>query len=111
VLAYRRLLYERARERLAWEFPEPENGEYWVSREACIHIEMAASQGEAYYVSRDMTAVAIAAAKTMPEQVLRRDDLPSEDGVLVYDRPVGTFPTADPSFDSRRRGLRLVYGG
>lgn len=50
---------------------------------------------ETYYVSADMTAVAEAAARTMPEQVLRRDDLPSERGFLLYDRPVGEVAYED----------------
>jgi hypothetical protein len=55
------------------------------------------SDCEVYYVSADMTAVALAAAKTMPEQVLRRDDIPTKRGLMVYDRPVGAFPFADQS--------------
>jgi hypothetical protein len=49
------------------------------------------SHGEAYFVSADMAAVAVAAAKSMPTQELRLDDLPSETGFLLYDRPIGVF--------------------
>lgn len=50
---------------------------------------------DTYYVSADMTAVAEAAARTMPSQILRRDDLPAERGYLVYDRPIGEIRFSD----------------
>ena len=53
------------------------------------------SDGEVYYVSADMTAVAKAAAKIMPRQELRRDDLPSERGFMVYDHPIGRWQFED----------------
>lgn len=50
---------------------------------------------DTYYVSADMTAVAEAAAKTMPSQILRRDDLPAERGFLIFDRPIGEILFSD----------------
>lgn len=40
---------------------------------------------EVYYVAPDMTAVAKAAGATMPRQELRLDDLPSQEGFLIWD--------------------------
>jgi hypothetical protein len=40
---------------------------------------------EVYYVAADMTAVAKHAGKTMPRQNLHLDDLPSQEGFLVWD--------------------------
>jgi hypothetical protein len=93
VLAYRRLLYDWTREqlRLADQHgiaADDLANEFLDTVRDCL---AATSQGEAYFVSADMTAVAVAAAKTMPIQELRRDDLPSAAGFLLYDRPIGTW--------------------
>lgn len=94
-LAYRRILLDIARDRLRHETPDPADGGYDDTYETCIAIENATTQGEVFYVSADMTAVAIAAAKTMPDQALQPGDLPSTNGFMVFDRPVGSWSFAD----------------
>lgn len=92
VLAYRRVLLDTARELLRRDSLCDDDEKQW---EALRSAEQAATHGEAYYVSADMTAVAIAAGKTMPDQRLLPGDLPFRNGFLVYDRPVGTWPFID----------------
>lgn len=94
-LAYRRILLDIARDRLRREATYATDGGYSDSYETCVAIENAATRGEVFYVSADMTAVATAAAKTMPEQVLQPGDLPSANGFIVFDRPVGFWSFAD----------------
>jgi len=43
---------------------------------------------QVYFVSADMTAVARAAARTMPDQPLRSDDIPERSGFMVFDGPI-----------------------
>jgi hypothetical protein len=63
--------------------------------EVLSDVHYACSVGETYFVSGDMTTVAKAAARTMPTQTLRLDDLPSEEGFLLYDEAVGAGPFDD----------------
>lgn len=51
--------------------------------------------GELFYVSADMTDVAEVAASTLPAFSLRREDLPAERGLLVFDRPIGAWTDAN----------------
>jgi hypothetical protein len=53
----------------------------------------------AYLVTKDMTTLAINAGRTMPNQHLQRDDLPSECGIIFYEAPIGRFPFADAEVD------------
>lgn len=89
VLAYRRILYDQARENLRHEPADADRdqtAEYM--HDGYVDTELCTSQGEPYYVSTDMCAVATAAAKALPDEELRVGDLPSSVGFLVYDRPI-----------------------
>jgi hypothetical protein len=102
VLAYRRILYDQAREFLRNQSPpnvdEDTEGwseadwDRWSDREITyatfVDIEACTSQGETYYVSADMSAVAKAAAPSLPDEELQVGDLPSNRGFLIYDSPI-----------------------
>jgi hypothetical protein len=90
-LAYRRILLDQSRG-IVSNNTDDESAIFLTARDI---VEITADC-ETYYVSADMTAVAIAAAKTMPEQVLRRGDLPSARGFMLYDHAVGTYPFVAP---------------
>jgi hypothetical protein len=95
-LLHRRVVREAALEIVAQPRPldsgKPQG--WWdVSRDL---VEIT-TDCETYYVSADMTAVAAAAAKTMPREELRRDDLPAERGFMLFDRPVGLAEFVDAS--------------
>lgn len=51
--------------------------------------------GELFYVSADMTDVAEAAGKTLPNFGLNREDLPAERGLLMFDRPIAEWVDGD----------------
>ena len=91
VLAYRRILYDQSREflRRALDDENRDDGEE-LFHDGMVDTETCTSQGEVYYVSSDMCAVATAAAKTLPDEELRVGDLPSSIGFLLYDRPIAT---------------------
>lgn len=94
VLAHKRLMYDWAKENLAQFDALDESARTEDSDEFGDLLRNAvdiAALGDAYYVSSDMTAVASAAAKTMPPHPLSIQDLPSDAGFLLYDRPVGTW--------------------
>lgn len=48
-----------------------------------------------YFVNDDMTSLAEAAGRTLPGLTLLREDLPSERGLCVFSRPIGTYSTDD----------------
>lgn len=48
-----------------------------------------------YYVTDDMTAMCLAAAKTLPTYSLRHSDLPSEHGFIVWERPIANAQQKD----------------
>jgi hypothetical protein len=56
--------------------------------DVCPEIRAALTTAEMYLVTADMAAVVKAAARTMPNQPLRLDDLPSTEGFLLWDAPV-----------------------
>ena len=95
VIAHRRLLHVWAKDRhRRWGDPFvdglSENAMYFNHVLEAI-VEGAA--GESYLVTADMSAVAVAAGKSMPSQTLRLDDLPATAGFLLYDRPIADTPT------------------
>lgn len=45
--------------------------------------------GELFYVTDDMTQLAVAAARSMPEFEMRREDLPADHGIMYFDAPLG----------------------
>jgi hypothetical protein len=61
----------------------------------CSHWEMLGRDLPLYYVTRDMTVVAVAAAATMPAQPLLVSDLPSPTGLCVWADPIGHAPDDD----------------
>lgn len=72
---------------------------------------------EMFYVSADMTAVAKAAAATMPSQPLLADDLPSDTGMMLWDAPPeiidyseGPVPVAGIAWGFRHQ-TNLPYWG
>lgn len=46
--------------------------------------------GELFYVNADMTGLAVAAGRTLPEFSLMPEDLPSPAGLIVFERPIAT---------------------
>lgn len=51
--------------------------------------------GELFYVNEDMTTLAEAAGRTIPSFKLLIEDLPSPVGVLLFDRPIGSWTDDD----------------
>lgn len=51
----------------------------------------AAKHGQCYWVSPEMTDVAVAASLSLPRDEIYREDLPSLHGFLVYDKAVAEF--------------------
>lgn len=102
VLIYKRLMRDWAVDLLSdWDVQagqitgEDEQRKAGDFRDILVDARDIATHGETYYVTGDMAAVAVAAARSMPTQELRLDDLPSETGFLLYDRPVGVFEIED----------------
>lgn len=92
VLAHRRILLERAREmEREFRYQVSDVGGYSDDYVKAIDMIEALMDCECYFVTSDMSAVAIAAGRTMPSQNLKRSDLPSERGILIYDQSVATF--------------------
>lgn len=55
---------------------------------------------ELYYVTADMTTLAVVAGQSLPSFKLQREDLPSDYGILVFEKPIDTTrlslgPTAE----------------
>jgi hypothetical protein len=48
--------------------------------------------GELFFVTSDMAQLAYAAAKPLPDYDLRREDLPSEFGIIYFDTPISDDP-------------------
>lgn len=48
--------------------------------------------GDLFYVTADMTQLAVAAARSMPDFELRREDLPSDFGLIYFDVPLNDDP-------------------
>lgn len=93
VLAYRRILYDQARECLSRGGFEDIDWDDLLSQfthEGYVDTETCTSQSEVYYVSSDMCAVAKAAAESLPDEELRVGDVPASVGFLVFDRPIHT---------------------
>lgn len=94
VLLHRRVMHEWTAEKLRHFdqtiglLPGADTDKAEPLRELWEHLHFAAGNGEVYWVNADMTAVAKAAAHSMPAQVLRTDDLPSRAGYLLYDEPI-----------------------
>jgi hypothetical protein len=94
VIAHRRTLIERVgpydesmwNTGAAWNSPRDELR--WILPTAA-----------AYLVTKDMTALTLNASRTMPNQHLRRDDLPSDFGIIFYEAPIGRFPFADAEME------------
>lgn len=80
--------------------------EIW--RDMCLDMHFAAGNGEVYWVNADMTAVAKAAAHSMPTQTLRVDDLPSRTGFLLYDETIAETRDANATEDDDRSGKPIV---
>jgi hypothetical protein len=58
-------------------------------------IRAALTTADAYYVTEDMTAVARAAGRTMPNQPLMLSDLPSTDGFMMFGAPPAHWVDGD----------------
>ncbi len=103
VLAHRRILRDLATEVLRSAddtiagMAEDERDTAEGFTEVFGEIRDITSDCENYLVTTDMTAVARSAAKTMPSQLLRRDDLPSNSGFMLYASPVGTIDRPERS--------------
>lgn len=96
-LAYRRIMLDHCRE-VVTERQRSADDDYDGFYESAREIIEITSDCDTYYVSSDMTAVAVAAARTMPSQVLRRDDLPSESGFLVFDHKVADWVESENTY-------------
>lgn len=59
------------------------------------HLRSVLPISQVYYVSADMTAVARAAARSMPDQPLRADDMPERNGFMVFDGPIAWNQSGD----------------
>lgn len=101
-MLYRRVLHEwtgeqlRDFDRTLANLPHPtddDNAMHW--RDMLTDLRFVTGNGETYWVNSDMTAVAKTAAKTMPTQTLRRDDLPTDHGFLIYDTPIAAVVDDD----------------
>lgn len=57
---------------------------------------------ELYFVTQDMTAVALAAAPTLPNFRLQREDLPSEQGFIYFETPIDESEILGEPGGSRR---------
>lgn len=44
-----------------------------------------------YFVTADMTRLAIAAAETLPVHTFHADDVPADSGFLVFAEPIGAY--------------------
>lgn len=115
VLAHKRIMHEwaadqlREHDRVVADLPESadlEGAEVW--REMLHDLHFATGNGEVYWVSADMTAVAKAAAHSMPVQTLRVDDLPSRIGFLLYDEPIAETCDPDATEGDDRSGEPIV---
>ncbi|MEW2568362.1 hypothetical protein [Streptomyces sp. NPDC047070] len=51
-------------------------------------------QARLYYASPDMTALALAASKTVPTEAVNRNRPPSPCGLIVFGEPIGGYQTA-----------------
>lgn len=91
-LIHRRALHEFCSDKIKQPQPDGRGRGTWEIQRDIVEIT---GDSSVYFVSEDMTAVAKAAAKTMPRQELRRDDLPSERGFMVFDQPVCHWELAD----------------
>lgn len=65
----------------------------------------AASAGELFFVSPDMTELARASAATLPGFTMMREDLPAEAGLMVFAHPFTTFDEAE----AQGNGSALVH--
>jgi hypothetical protein len=53
------------------------------------------SPAELFYVSPEMTDLTMAAAGSLPFFALNREDLPAEQGLMVFAKPVVTYPNEE----------------
>ncbi|MEU2741117.1 hypothetical protein ABZ656_38770 [Streptomyces sp. NPDC007095] len=53
------------------------------------------SHAELFYVSPEMTDLTMAAAGSLPFFALNREDLPAEQGLMVFAKPVVTYPNEE----------------
>lgn len=111
VLLHRRIMLDNCRIICKQDQSADDDESTEIRRDVARGLIEITTDCEAYYVSEDMTAVAKAAARSMPRQELRRDDLPTERGFMLYDSPVvcwdpGDGPLTVDGFAWRSAGIR-----
>lgn len=57
------------------------------------------SRAELFFVSEDMTDLAIAAADSLPDFSITADDIPSKYGLIVFAKPIKAMPTPEDEYD------------
>lgn len=79
-------------------------------RDALYAMEWDRWLGDLFYVTGDMVAVAVAAAKSLPNYKIEADDLPSPSGAMYFAHPVGTSGAGSNPTMPQAPGGRLGLG-
>jgi hypothetical protein len=70
------------------------------------------SQAELYYVTADMTRLALVAAETLPVHSFHPEDVPAEHGFLVFAEPISAYyPDGAPEVESNVVTIVVVSWG